>query len=141
LKLKKIQNVSKTTIHKQVSSLIPKVGTTIVAIDNHITIIQVQIGKNTIEDVFLDGGFGVNIITEQLRLRLGLPKPKHAPYNLKMVDQTTIKLVGLIKDMKIHVHGIPYITTFTVLQNSVVDSSYSMLFGRPWLKDVEVAHD
>jgi hypothetical protein len=41
-------------------------------------VIQVQIGKNTIEDVLLDGGFGINIITKQLRLRLrlGLPKPK-----------------------------------------------------------------
>jgi hypothetical protein len=27
-------------------------------------IIQVQIGKNTIEDVLLDGSFGVNIITK-----------------------------------------------------------------------------
>jgi hypothetical protein len=27
-------------------------------------VIQVQIGKNTIEDVLLDGGFGVNIIIE-----------------------------------------------------------------------------
>jgi hypothetical protein len=33
-------------------------------------IIQVQIGKNTIEDVLLDGGSGVNIIIGQLRLRL-----------------------------------------------------------------------
>ncbi len=52
-------------------------------------IIQVQIGKNTIEDVLLDGGYGVNIITKQLILRLGLPNPKLAPYNLKMTDQTT----------------------------------------------------
>jgi hypothetical protein len=49
--------------------------------------------------------------------------------------------VGLIKDLKIYVHGIPYITMFTVLQNNVVDSSYSMLLGRPWLRDVKVAHD
>jgi hypothetical protein len=27
-------------------------------------IIQVQIGKNIIEDVLLDGGYGVNIITK-----------------------------------------------------------------------------
>jgi hypothetical protein len=27
-------------------------------------VIQVQIDKNTIEDVLLDGGFGVNIIIE-----------------------------------------------------------------------------
>jgi len=74
-------------------------------------------------------------------LRLGLPKPKPAPYNLKMAYQTTIKPMGLIRDMKIYVLGIPYITTFTTLQNSVVDSSYSMLLGRPWLRDAKVAHD
>jgi len=62
----------------------------------------------------LDGGSRVNIITKQLRLRLGLPKPKPTPYTLRMVDQTTTKLVGLIKDLKIYVHGIPYITTFVL---------------------------
>jgi hypothetical protein len=35
-------------------------------------IIQVQIGRNTIDYVFLDGEFGVNIIIEQLKTRLGL---------------------------------------------------------------------
>jgi len=30
---------------------------------------------------------------------------------------------------------------FTILQNSVVDFGYSMLLGRPWLRDVKVAHD
>jgi hypothetical protein len=58
-----------------------------------------------------------------------------------MADQTTIKLMGLIKDLKIYVHGIPYIITFIILQNSVVDFYYSMLLGRPWLKDVKMAHD
>ncbi len=89
----------------------------------------------------MDGGFGVNSITKHLRLRLGLPKPKPTPYNLRMADQTTTKPVGLIRDMKIYVHGIPYIIMFIVVQNSVVDSNYSMLLGRPWLRDVKVAHD
>jgi hypothetical protein len=60
-KTKKIQNLSKTTIEKQVGLLIPKVGTSTIAIDNHMVIIQVQIGKNTIEDVLLGGGSGINI--------------------------------------------------------------------------------
>jgi len=91
--------------------------------------------------VLLDEGFGVNIIIERFGLRLGLPKPKPTPYNLRMADQTTTKLVGLIRDLKIYVHGIFYITIFTALHNNVVDSSYSMLLGRPWLKDVKVARD
>ncbi len=47
--------------------------------------------------------------------------------------------MGLIINLKIYVHDIPYIIMFNVFQNSVVDSSYSMLLGRPW--DVKVAHD
>jgi hypothetical protein len=62
---------------------------------------------------------------------LGLPKPKPAPYNMRMAYQTTTKSMGLIRDMKIYVHGIPYITTFIVLQNNVVNSIYSMLLWRP----------
>jgi hypothetical protein len=77
----------------------------------------------------LDGGSIINIIIKQLRLKLGLPKPKPAPYNLKMANQTTIKPVGLIKDLKMYVHNIPYITMFTIFHNSVVDSSYSTFWG------------
>jgi hypothetical protein len=47
----------------------------------------------------------------------------------------------LIKDPKIYVHGIIHIITFIVLQNIVVDSSYSMLLGRPWLRDAKMTHD
>jgi hypothetical protein len=73
-------------------------------------------------------------------LKLGLPKLKPTPYNLKMVDKIT-KHVGLNRDLKIYVHGIPYITMFIVLQNSAIKSNYSMLLGRPWWRDAKVAHD
>ncbi len=63
------------------------------------------------------------------------------PYNLGMANQTIAKLFGHIMDLKAFVHGIPYIATFTVISNNVLDSSYSMLLGRPWLKDVKVSHD
>jgi hypothetical protein len=79
-------------------------------------IIQVQIGKNLIEDVLLDGGSRINIITEQLRLRLRPLKPKPAPYNLRMADQTTTKPLGLIKDLKIYMFkAFLRLTIFTVL--------------------------
>ncbi len=69
-------------------------------------VIQVQIGKNFIEDVLVHGGFGVNIIIEKLRVWLGLSKPNLAPYNLHMANQTIVKPLGLIKYFKILVHGI-----------------------------------
>jgi len=47
----------------------------------------------------------------------------------------------LIKDLRILVHGIPYAVTFTVIWSNVLNSSYSMLLNRPWLKDAEASHD
>jgi hypothetical protein len=89
----------------------------------------------------LVGGFGANIIMKKLNVQLGLSKPKPTPYNLSMVDQIIFKPLGLIKDIKILVHGIPYTLTFTMIQSSVLNFSNSMLLGRPWLRDVKVFHD
>jgi hypothetical protein len=58
-------------------------------------VVQIQIRKNKIDDVLLDGGSKVNIIIKHLKLRLGLPKPKPTPYNLRMANQTTTKPMGL----------------------------------------------
>jgi hypothetical protein len=63
------------------------------------------------------------------------------PYNLHMANQTIAKSLGLIKDFKIFVHGIPYIVTFTIINNNVLNSNYSMLMGCPWLKDVKISHN
>jgi hypothetical protein len=104
-------------------------------------IIQVQVRKNFIEDVLLDGGYGVNFIMEKLRVQLGMSKPKPTPYNMRMVNQTITKPLRLIKDLRILVHGIPYAVIFTIIQSSVLDSSYFTLLGRPWLMDAKMFHD
>jgi hypothetical protein len=96
---------------------LPKPTITSVAIDHQMVIIHVQMAKNFIEDVFLHGDFGVNIIMEKLKVQLGLSKPKPSPHNLHVVDQTIAKPLGLIKDLKILVHGIPYVVTFTIIQS------------------------
>ncbi len=38
-----------------------EVDTITIKVDNQMTIIQIQVGKNIIEDVLLDGGTSVNI--------------------------------------------------------------------------------
>jgi hypothetical protein len=75
-----------------------------IVIDLHMAIIHVHVGKNIMEDVLLDGGLGVNIIIEYLRKFFKLPIPKPTPYTLRMADHTLTKLVGLIQDLKIHIH-------------------------------------
>jgi hypothetical protein len=43
--------------------------------------------------------------------------------------------------MKILVHGISCVVIFIVVWSSVLDSSYFMLLGRRWLRDIKVSHD
>ncbi len=45
--------------------LVPTIVVAFVTINHHRAIIQVEIGKNAIEDVWVDGGFKVNIIIEK----------------------------------------------------------------------------
>jgi hypothetical protein len=94
-----------------------------------------------VDDVLLDGSSRANIIIEDLRKWLGLVFPKPIPYMFQIVDQSVTKRMGIIHDLKIHIHGIPYIITFTVMRNNVLDGSYSMLLSRPWLRNAKVIHD
>jgi hypothetical protein len=104
-------------------------------------VIQIQVGKNIIEDILIEGGANVNIITKKFTTKLGLPKPRSTPYHLRMAYQSMIRPLGIIRNLKIHIYGIPYIVSFIVLKKSVVDFSYYMLLGRPWFKDAKVTHD
>jgi hypothetical protein len=57
-----------------------------------------------------------------------------------MANQTIAKPLGLIRDLKIFVHCILCKVIFIVINNNVVASSYWMLLGCQWLKDVKVSH-
>ena len=61
------------------------------AIDKHMPVISISISKNIVDDVLLNDGSGVNVITKEERRKLGLPKPSPAPFNLKMVNGTIAK--------------------------------------------------
>ncbi len=69
-----------------------------------------------------------------------MSKPNPVPYNLHMANPTIAKLLGLIRGLKIFVHG-TYMVTFTIINSNVLNSNYSMLLGRPWLKDAKASHD
>jgi len=92
--------------------------------------------------MFVDGGFKIKIIIKDSRKKLGLLTSRPTPYTFKMAYQTLPNyIIGLIRDLKIHIHGIPYISTFTIMKINVLDVNYSMSLGSPWLCDVKVTHD
>ncbi len=74
-----------------------------IAIDHHMVVVEVQIDRNIVGNVL--------------------------PYNLQMSNQTTMDPLGLIWDVWVFIHDIPYNVIFIVMHN--IDSTYFMLLGRP----------
>jgi hypothetical protein len=60
---------------------------------------------------------------------------------LRWQNKPLTKLIGLIQNLKIHIHGILFVVTFIVMKNNILDANYSMLLGCPWLRDAKVTHE
>jgi hypothetical protein len=58
-----------------------------------------------------------------------------------MVDQRKIMPKEIIRDVRLNVGGIVIRTTFTVIDMVSTKDSYSLLLGRPWLKDAQAQRD
>jgi hypothetical protein len=67
---------------KSIPIIPPIPAMALIAINPHMAVIQIHIGQNLVDDVLLGGGSRANIITEDLKKRLGLPFPKPIPYML-----------------------------------------------------------
>ena len=83
--------------------VVQKATTAAIAVDKQMPVIQLQIGRNLVDNVLLDGGSGVNIMSEDLRRRLDLPKSNPAPYNLRMADSSVVQPMGLFRDLIINI--------------------------------------
>jgi hypothetical protein len=51
-----------------------------------------------------------------------------------MADQRKVIPLGIIKNLKINIGGLTFKITVMVIKMENQENSYSMLLGRPWLK-------
>jgi hypothetical protein len=78
-----------------------------ITINNHMVLILGHIDIIVVEDVLIDGRAKVNIVTKKLWVKLGLPKPDHAPYN-SILNHIVTKPIGLISNIDKQIYGIHY---------------------------------
>lgn len=102
--------------HPTPSKPTPPLTTTATTVDMHKPVITLMIGRTTVTDVLLDRGLGLNVITEEECKQIGFPKPTPAPFKFKMADGKLSQPLGLLKDVKIQIHGIPYTVTLTLIK-------------------------
>lgn len=94
--------------------------------------------SRSVSKVVVDGGVGVNIMSEQTRRSLGITKVKEAPFKVWMVDQRIVQPLGLVENIPIKARGMNFFVSFLIWD---VGNYYNMLLGRLWLCITNALHD
>ena len=103
--------------------------------------VWITITTKDVHGVILDGGSGVNVITEDMALRIGL-EWEPITFNIRMADNRTMVPRGLVKHAKIRIGGMEFLVNLVVLaMQTPTPEAYQILLGRPWLRDAKVKHD
>ena len=80
----------------------------------------------------IDGGSGVNVISEATCLDLGLNQWEPCPFWLRMADTQSVRPIGLIRHLDFTLGGHMFTISVVVL-GLEAHGAYPMLLGRPWL--------
>ena len=104
------------------------------------TIILISYHHKKVEAI-LDAGVGKSIMTKQCWEKWGTPPMDKTSLIVKLVDGTTTRQVGVVKDLKIRTFGITYHVWFVVMDFKNPTDSYDIILGRPFLRSTRIVHD
>ena len=85
----------------------------------------------------IDGGSGVNVISEATCQNLGLTQWEPCPFWLRMADTRSVRPIGLIRHLDFML-GRHLFTISAVVLHLEAPGAYPMLLGRPWLRTTNI---
>ncbi|KAH7297787.1 hypothetical protein KP509_25G012500 [Ceratopteris richardii] len=110
-------------------------------VDSNAPAVTVEINGYAVPGVQLDSGAAVNLMTEYMMKALGLTQLEHTPMSLRMADQTQVKPARLIRNVQTIVGGIEFSVDYLVVRPRSIETTFSILLGRPWLMQADCVHD
>ena len=84
-----------------------------------------------------NGGSGVNFINKMECDRLGITKWEACPFWLRMVDTSTVRLIGLLRQLDVVLGGHSFQISAVILHLEAL-GAYLLLLGHPWLKTANI---
>ena len=109
----------------------PSEGPTVVD-TNSLIVTLINKGKE-VTGTIVDGGSGVNVIIRRTCDTLGIQEWESCPFWLRMVDTSSVRPTGLIRNLEITIEGHAFWISTVMLQLNI-SRTYPLLLGRPWLK-------
>ncbi|KAL2622370.1 hypothetical protein R1flu_002575 [Riccia fluitans] len=102
--------------------------------------IPVRIGDITFPRVLVDIGSGVNVMSNQIRIRLGYHRMAPPTTKLAMADNTLVWPLEVLSAVSVVVEGVRLIVSFQVIE--MEDPEFSQLIlGRTWQKGARAIID
>jgi len=97
--------------------------------------LSAQIGDFDMNDIILDLGSEVNVLTRQTWELMGEPRLEWSPIPLKLANQQKIVPLGRCSDVPIDIDGVRTLADFEVIE--IIDDSnpYLALLGIEWALD------
>ena len=98
--------------------------------DENNPVVTIIINGKEVPGTIIDGGSGVNVNIKKTRDKLGIREWEPCPFWLQMVDASSVRLMGLIRNMEITMGGYSFQISAVVLKLSA-PGTYPLLLGRP----------
>ncbi|KAL2624314.1 hypothetical protein R1flu_008559 [Riccia fluitans] len=95
--------------------------------------IPVQIGDVIFPRVLVDTGSGVNVMSNQIRIRLGYHRMAPPTTKLAMADNTLVWPLGMLLAVSVVVEGVRLIVSFQVIEMKDLEWT-QLILGRTWQK-------
>ena len=106
-----------------------------------VPVVTVQIANQIVPNVLLDGGSGVNVLSESMCAWLGILRFESAPFAVKMADQRRVQPLGIVRHCKIKIATLRFGIAAVVLRMEDIQEAYPLLLGRPWLRQAKAKHN
>ena len=97
--------------------------------------LNANIGDYDMDEVILDLGFEVNVLTRQTWQLMGKPNLRYSPIQLRLVNQQRVNPMGRLSNVPIDIDGVWSLADFEVIE--IIDDSnpFPALLGIDWAFD------
>ena len=112
-----------------------------ISIDLGAPTVEVFIDGFLIDGVQIDSGSSVNLMNADTIEEIGFTTMTTIPIILRMVDQSRVKPLGVLKQVLTTIGGIDFQINYIVFKVTESISPYSILLRRPWLFNGQVKED
>ena len=92
--------------------------------------ITVLVKGKEITGTIIDGGSGVNVISQRTCDNLSIREWESCPFWLRMANTSSVRPTGLIRDLEVTIEGHVFHISAVVLQLNV-QGEYPLLLGSP----------